>query len=474
MHSFIRVGSLVALAGIATPAMGQSASWNPVELPSFGLIRDSAVDIDAHHGPAHVLIAAQDNTIIGGDQHFHVLRRQGNGWIDLGEPDVAAIEAASFGNEGVTWTALAVGPGGEIWLGGEHEALAQVNRGYQRPVFAVWRPNTGWSEPESHELFTVVVHPFSPRGGSVYDMDVAPDGTVFATGISSGWGGLVENNGSIPMLLAHDGSAWLELNVPDRDWPGSRGATDANRIVAFAADSILAAGRHPGGNGVGQGALIMSYDPASGPVFVETPAFGGGNARMVANAIAARGPSDVWVVGEGSTAADTSLLMHFDGSDWTLHASPFPSIQFLQNVVLLDDATAWAFTGVQRDIATGAGIPQAFFNGATWETRPFYVPAEPGVGLQVLSTTLDGDGVAWTCGRTLPNGSAASSIAFVARYADVPCPADTNADGQLSPADFNAWILAFNAGTAACDQNNDGLCSPSDFNAWIANFNTGC
>jgi hypothetical protein len=54
------------------------------------------------------------------------------------------------------------------------------------------------------------------------------------------------------------------------------------------------------------------------------------------------------------------------------------------------------------------------------------------------------------------------------------CPADTNGDGTLSPADFNAWILAFNSQSAACDQNGDGLCTPADFNAWIGNYNAGC
>ncbi len=54
------------------------------------------------------------------------------------------------------------------------------------------------------------------------------------------------------------------------------------------------------------------------------------------------------------------------------------------------------------------------------------------------------------------------------------CAADTNNDGALTPADFNAWIVAFNAQAPECDQNNDGLCNPSDFNAWIANYNAGC
>ncbi|MEL6795718.1 MAG: GC-type dockerin domain-anchored protein, partial [Planctomycetota bacterium] len=54
------------------------------------------------------------------------------------------------------------------------------------------------------------------------------------------------------------------------------------------------------------------------------------------------------------------------------------------------------------------------------------------------------------------------------------CLADTNGDGQLTPGDFNAWILAFNSQSAACDQNGDGQCTPGDFNAWVLNFNTGC
>jgi len=54
------------------------------------------------------------------------------------------------------------------------------------------------------------------------------------------------------------------------------------------------------------------------------------------------------------------------------------------------------------------------------------------------------------------------------------CPADVNHNGMLDPADFTAWIAAFNAGEPVADQNGDGQITPSDFNAWIANFNAGC
>lgn len=54
------------------------------------------------------------------------------------------------------------------------------------------------------------------------------------------------------------------------------------------------------------------------------------------------------------------------------------------------------------------------------------------------------------------------------------CPADTNLDGALSPADFTAWLQAFNSLSPACDQNSDGRCTPSDFTAWISNYQSGC
>ncbi|MEL6499482.1 MAG: GC-type dockerin domain-anchored protein [Planctomycetota bacterium] len=65
-------------------------------------------------------------------------------------------------------------------------------------------------------------------------------------------------------------------------------------------------------------------------------------------------------------------------------------------------------------------------------------------------------------------------VLFVVRTASDACLPDANGDGALTPGDFNAWILAFNAQSAACDQNGDGQCTPGDFNAWVLNFNAGC
>lgn len=57
--------------------------------------------------------------------------------------------------------------------------------------------------------------------------------------------------------------------------------------------------------------------------------------------------------------------------------------------------------------------------------------------------------------------------------ADV-CLPDVNHDGMVTPADFSAWIAAYNANAPECDQNSDGMCTPADFTAWIVNYNAGC
>ncbi|MEO1535737.1 MAG: choice-of-anchor tandem repeat NxxGxxAF-containing protein [Planctomycetota bacterium] len=49
--------------------------------------------------------------------------------------------------------------------------------------------------------------------------------------------------------------------------------------------------------------------------------------------------------------------------------------------------------------------------------------------------------------------------------------ADVNRDGLVNPADFTAWVQAFNREAIGCDQNGDGACAPDDFSAWIVNFN---
>ena len=68
----------------------------------------------------------------------------------------------------------------------------------------------------------------------------------------------------------------------------------------------------------------------------------------------------------------------------------------------------------------------------------------------------------------------ASGTPYILSINEYTCKADTNLDGNVSPADFSAWVSAFNTQGVVCDQNNDGICSPADFSAWVSNYNAGC
>ncbi len=54
------------------------------------------------------------------------------------------------------------------------------------------------------------------------------------------------------------------------------------------------------------------------------------------------------------------------------------------------------------------------------------------------------------------------------------CLADVNGDGMLSPADFTAWIIAYNAGDSAADINRNGTLEAADFTAWLVSWQSGC
>lgn len=64
--------------------------------------------------------------------------------------------------------------------------------------------------------------------------------------------------------------------------------------------------------------------------------------------------------------------------------------------------------------------------------------------------------------------------ALVVEGIDLGCVADVNGDGVTTPADFSAWVAAFNTGSLPCDQNFNGQCSPADFSAWVSNYALGC
>ena len=95
-------------------------------------------------------------------------------------------------------------------------------------------------------------------------------------------------------------------------------------------------------------------------------------------------------------------------------------------------------------------------------------------GDATYSMYIDDTHLYFLAGTTPFAGTIPSDLFARVALPGVECLPDVNGDGNLTPGDFNAWVLAFNTQSPACDQNGDGLCTPADFNAWVLNFNAGC
>ena len=110
-------------------------------------------------------------------------------------------------------------------------------------------------------------------------------------------------------------------------------------------------------------------------------------------------------------------------------------------------------------IRTTTGLP---VDGAT----VFFTDFSGSFAVYLFGTQL---GVADSFLEDLPQNIDALEIE--ARLCDPCVLADVNQDGMVTPADFNAWVIAFNSNDPRADQNCDGAVTPADFNAWVINYN---
>ena len=113
------------------------------------------------------------------------------------------------------------------------------------------------------------------------------------------------------------------------------------------------------------------------------------------------------------------------------------------------------------------------FTDAGWQSQNFDISAhaDGNANLQIRWIMGTTDTSVTYCGWNIDDVVLKGLVVPSSGY----CLADTNGDGNVSPADFSAWVAAFNSGDAAvADQNQDDMVSPADFSAWVSNYNAGC
>jgi endonuclease I len=305
-------------------------------------------------------------------------------------------------------------------------------------------------------------------GGAPSDAQLAIDGLASADGASA----------TLVDLGTFISGATLEPVIIDID---KTGAAPVTYLVSATGDAVTTAdtGFQAGlARGPQSAAIPVSIAGGPGPLAgtitidntdVTSAALGQGDAdaddtimviaAALAPAVASLDPAatvtqaviDLGTVTVGRPADPTSVQV------WNITTPGFAAALDIDAVILSGDTAGLIITGVPAP-----GLPAGDAAAIGIELTP----QESGP-IAALVTLLVSD-------EDLPGAAVSSIEVSIIAHAVADCPADVNADGAVTPADFSAWIAAFNAQTPACDQNADGLCTPADFSAWIANFNVGC
>lgn len=372
----------IALISTFSPAVALGeCNWVTIPTPNPSKVINVITDSESNAQSLYALLIADDSTAVGNPVDYHVIRREAGGWTDLGVPIIGQL------NGPPSYFTIHEDDRGRVWLGGTSEA------DYNRPLVTEY--DHGWQTPRAIDIGNQVKYPFYERGGKVYAIDTAHDGTVFAVGSAQNYG-LTDDN-SIPLFLVNHGNGWDEVTQYETDWPGSFDPnTRLTDVIAFSSDNVWAVGWHPAEDGVyGAGGLIVHWDGSSLTI-AEDPRNGGHFVGFPLEAMAANGPNDIWAVGGYPFNPQTSAIAHYDGTSWTRIESPV-SLS-LRSLALGDDGTAWA-------ASVNSGSNLAYFDGGEWSAV-----APPRNDTYIQTFSRDPSGAIWMLGQTTDAHSVALQL----------------------------------------------------------------
>lgn len=346
------------------------------------------------------------------------------------QPETSGVEAA---------------PNGDVWV------VGKVTTGYPTnfmPLVLRWREGE-WTTVETVTLRPQTEHPFAARGGLLQEVSALTDDDIWAVGLGGGFGDAGAT--STPLAIHWDGSSWTEVEVPRV----ANRHHELSGVVVIAADDAWAVGDYRNIGGTFRGVTYhwdgetWSHVPSPIEAFPQSGLFD----------VVATGADDVWAIG---TAPDVGVvLMHWDGSDWSLATPPPNSGGAL---IATGPGELWAsgWTGFWR------------WDGGEWTDHAASVPGAAYVirngGMEKVS-----DGTIWSVGYwTLADGATGFSLAE--RLSSAGVLGDTNGDGMVDFVDLNNVLSQYNAigEDLPGDVDNDGDVNFSDLNIVVSGYNTSC
>lgn len=302
----------------------------------------------------------------------------------------------------------------------------------------------------------------------------------------------------IATAAVYAGPGWDGEDIDVCDDPDSVDPIDVNGAQASYIEGFCATSHE-------QDKVIVASNPAAAPGMFETKAYsvGDGPTEIRAEDINNDGFPDIVVINEN--AGTVSVLVNIEelgspsGRGFAAHIElplrlnaidpdPLPSSVALADLDDDGDLDIAVVSTNEGDVRAVRRLTNQFTEtGELTFASVVDLDQQPvGVPLLVREADLEGDAggvmltddlVVFVDPTASPRPAKAAGptghVAINSQNASV-CTADTNGDGILSPADFSAWVAAFNASAPECDQNGDNACTPADFSSWIANYNAGC
>jgi probable HAF family extracellular repeat protein len=219
------------------------------------------------------------------------------------------------------------------------------------------------------------------------------------------------------------------------------------------------------GNGYSSsgGAQAFRWSAATGMVSLgQLP---GGSVQSWARAVSADGSV---IVGESSTNSGTVAFR------WTAATG-------MVGLPAIPSGTAFLRAqGVSGDGSVVVGLDASANDAVMWDalhgSRSIKTVLQDDLGLDLTGWTLheaaaiSADGNAIVGNGTSPTGRDEAWLAVLAP----PCAADFTGDGDVTVADFLAFLNLYAQGDSRCDLNHDGQVSVGDFLAFLALFAVGC
>ncbi len=171
--------------------------------------------------------------------------------------------------------------------------------------------------------------------------------------------------GSGPTTLAENfnGTSWSEVTTPN---PAGTTFETLNSVSAASSNAVWAVGHSEtvNSNDVGVATPLVEFFNGTSWSIQATPTLAGGG---VLNSVAVISPTDVWAVGgfgSGTGGFDQQLIEHFNGTSWSVVASPDSGDDGTLDSISAANANAiFAVGSVGGEHRSAAALQ---FNGTTW------------------------------------------------------------------------------------------------------------